>query len=304
MSTPSRPGERRPDDAATRELLGAWALDAVDATERAAVEDLLSRDPDAAREARSLLETSARLGEAVALPAPAATRAATLAAVLRTEQEPPARGGATPADASTGAQGAEVRSSSADGAPATSPGARGTTPTHPTDGRPAGSPARSTHPGGRPARRPARRRTWQALAAALVLVVAVAVPSVVAVRESQRATQAEALADRITALLAEPGAQVATAEVTTGGTAVAVVTADAALVTATGVTDPGAGHVYQLWVMRDGVPVPDATSTVTAGTLQIGTDAYRAGDALALTVEPAGGSPTPTTEPVAVLSVT
>lgn len=284
MSEPTRPGERRPDDAATREVLGAWALDAVSPDERAAVEDLLARDPEAAREARSLLETAAWLGDAVALPAPAAVRAATLAAVLRTEQEGAGTVDAVPAT----------------GVP--------TGPARPSDARPAGTSGGSTHPGARPgssrpgSARPARRRTWRALATALVLAVAVAVPSVVAVRQAQRATQAEALADRITALLAEPGAQVTTAEVTTGGTAVAVVTADAALVTATGVTDPGSGHVYQLWVMRDGVPVPDATTTVTAGTLQIGTDAYRTGDALALTVEPAGGSSAPTTEPVVVLA--
>jgi hypothetical protein len=278
VSTPSRPGERRPDDAATRELLGAWALDAVDADERAAVEDLLARDPEAAREARSLLETSALLGEAVALAAPAAVRDATLAEALRTTQDD-----ADPAAAHVAP-------------PAVVPTGRGST--RPGDDRPAGTAGSSTRPGGRPR----RRRTWRVLAAALALAVAVAVPTVVAVRESQRAQQAEARVDRIADLLAEPGAQVATAEVTTGGTAVAVVTADAALVTASGLTDPGAGNVYQLWVMRDGVPVPDATATTSAGVLQIGTDAYRTGDALALTVEPAAGSQTPTTEPVVVLA--
>ncbi|TKR26613.1 anti-sigma factor, partial [Cellulomonas hominis] len=148
---------------------------------------------------------------------------------------------------------------------------------------------------------PARRR-WSAAVAALALLVAIAVPSTVAWRQAQRAAEAEARADRITALLAEPGAQVVSAPVTSGGTAVAVVTADAALVTATGVDAPGAGEVYQLWVMRDGSPVPDATTGVTDGTLQIRTDAYRTGDALALTVEPEGGSEQPTSEPVVVLA--
>jgi len=281
VSTPSRPGERRPDDAATRELLGAWALDALDPAERAAVEDLLGRDPEAAREARSLLETSALLGEAVAVPAPDEVRTATLAAVLRTAQEGTAA-------ATTGeASGPHV----APAAPGPSRPAAATRP----GGAPPGAP---TRPGGRPA----RRRAWRTLAAALALAVAVAVPSVIAVRESHRATQAEARADRIAELLADPGARVVAAEVTTGGTAVAVVTADAALVTASGLIDPGAGNVYQLWVMRDGVPVPDATSAVSAGALQIGTDAYRTGDALALTVEPVGGSSAPTTEPVVVLA--
>ncbi|TKR24117.1 hypothetical protein FA014_07865, partial [Cellulomonas hominis] len=66
MNAPAtpRPGDRRPDDAATRELLGAWALDALDDAERARVDDLIARDPEAAREARSLRETAAVLGEA------------------------------------------------------------------------------------------------------------------------------------------------------------------------------------------------------------------------------------------------
>jgi anti-sigma-K factor RskA len=135
-----------------------------------------------------------------------------------------------------------------------------------------------------------------------VVVLAVAVPSTIAWRESQRATEAQARADRLTELLAQPGARVAAARVTTGGSAVAVVTADAALVTATGVPVPADGRVYQLWVMRDGEPVPDGTTATADGTLEIRTDAYRPGDALALTVEPAGGSAAPTTEPVVVLA--
>ncbi|NHT18985.1 anti-sigma factor, partial [Cellulomonas sp. IC4_254] len=163
--------------------------------------------------------------------------------------------------------------------------------------RPAGSPGGSSRPAGRRA-----RRRWSTAVAALAVLAAIAVPSTVAWRQADRAAEAEARADRITALLAEPGAQVVSAPVTSGGTAVAVVTADAALVTASGVAAPGAGEVYQLWVMRDGSPVPDGTTGVTDGTLQIRTDAYRTGDALALTVEPEGGSEQPTSEPVVVLA--
>lgn len=279
MSTPTpRPGDRRPDDAATRELIGAWAVDALDPDERALVDDLLSRDPDADREARSLRETAAVLAAAVAVPAPDAVRAAVLAAVEQTPQdgaddaaEPAAAPHAAPAHAAPTRPGAGAR---------TRPG--------------------SSRPGGRPAAR--RRRPWLTAVVAAAVAFAVAVPSTIAWRESQRATELQARADRITSLLAEPGAQVLAADVSTGGTAVAVVTDDAALVTATGVDAPGAGEVYQLWVMQDGVPVPDATTGLTDGVLEISTDAYRAGDALALTLEPEGGSAAPTTEPVVVLA--
>lgn len=294
MTAPTpRPGERRPDDAATRELLGAWALDALDDAERARVDDLIARDPDAAREARALAETAAVLGDAVAVAAPDAVRLAVLAEVAGTAQDDAAAPDAEPVhpDAGTPAAAGTPSTAPAPATPAT-PGAP------PRASRPAGSPGGSSRPAGR---RAARRR-WSTVVAALAVLAAVAVPSTVAWRQAERAAQAEARADRITALLAEPGAQVVSAPVTSGGTAVAVVTADAALVTASGVDAPGAGEVYQLWVMRDGSPVPDATTGVTDGTLQIRTDAYRTGDALALTVEPEGGSEQPTSEPVVVLA--
>jgi hypothetical protein len=291
-----RPGERRPDDAATRELLGAWALDALDDAERARVDDLIARDPDAAREARSLLETAAVLGGAVALAAPDAVRLAVLARVERTTQDDAAPAAPEPGPAQPGAA-APVAATPA--GPAT-PAAPATPPAPgapPRSARPAGTPGGTTRPAGRRV-----RRRWSTAVAALAVLAAIAVPSTVAWRQAERAAEAEARADRITALLAEPGAEVVSAPVTSGGTAVAVVTADAALVTATGVDAPGAGEVYQLWVMRDGSPVPDATTGVTDGALQIRTDAYRTGDALALTVEPEGGSEQPTSEPVVVLA--
>jgi hypothetical protein len=294
VSAPTpRPGDRRPDDAATRELIGAWALDALDPDERARVDDLLARDPDADREARSLRETAAVLAAAAAVPAPDEVRAAVLAAVARTAQE--------------GADGAAA----GDGVAGTSAAARSArphaAPPHAAPSRPGASggsastgPRAGTRPAGRPSAR--RRRPWLTAVVAAVVAFAVAVPSTIAWRESQRAVEAQARADRLTSLLAEPGAQVLAADVATGGTAVAVVTDDAALVTATGVDAPGAGEVYQLWVMQDGVPVPDGTTATTDGVLEISTDAYRAGDALALTVEPEGGSAAPTSEPVVVLA--
>ena len=321
MTAPTpRPGDRRPDDAATRSLIGAWALDALDPAERAAVDDLLARDPDAAREARSLQETAAVLAAAVAVPAPDDVRAAVLAAVARTAQEGGdgvGTAGTSPA-ASTPAASASAASASAEAPGAAAPARPHTAPPHAAPSRPnatsgstsASGPAAtggSTGPGSagtRPAgRRGARRRRpWLTAVVAAAVAFAVAVPSTIAWRESQRAAEAQARTDRLTSLLAEPGAQVLAADVSTGGTAVAVVTDDAALVTATGLDAPGAGEVYQLWVMQEGVPVPDATTGTTDGVLEISTDAYREGDALALTVEPEGGSAAPTTEPVVVLA--
>ncbi|GIG37067.1 hypothetical protein Cpa01nite_24480 [Cellulomonas pakistanensis] len=237
------------------------------------------------------------LGEAVAVAAPDAVRLAVLAEVARTAQD---RAPGTPS-AEAEPVDAPAHVAPAAGAPSSArPAAGPSASTGPSSAGPTSGPA-SSRPAGRPAAR-RRRRTWSSVVAALAVLAAVAVPSTVAWRQSERAAEAEARADRITALLAEPGAQVVSAPVTSGGTAVAVVTADAALVTATGVDVPGSDEVYQLWVMRDGSPVPAGTTAAADGALQIRTDVYREGDALALTVEPAGGSEQPTSEPVVVLA--
>jgi uncharacterized protein (TIGR03083 family) len=64
----------RPNDAAVEELLGAYALDACDADEAAAVEALLARRPDLAREATELANAAAWVGATEALEAPAGLR--------------------------------------------------------------------------------------------------------------------------------------------------------------------------------------------------------------------------------------
>jgi uncharacterized protein (TIGR03083 family) len=64
----------RPDDAATEELLGAYALDACDPDEATAVEALLARRPDLAQEAARLTNAAAWVGAAEALEAPVELR--------------------------------------------------------------------------------------------------------------------------------------------------------------------------------------------------------------------------------------
>lgn len=79
---------------------------------------------------------------------------------------------------------------------------------------------------------------------------------------------------------------------------------NAAMVLTAGRPDPGHGHVFQLWTMhaqaQHTVPQPDQTFTgnQTRPTWLTGniTDA----SAIAITTEPEGGSPTPTTTPFAV----
>lgn len=82
------------DETAVRDQLPAWALDAVDDLERARVERAILQDPSLAREARTLVETSARLAESVATPPPPELRAQVLTAVDAVPQHPAAGSGA------------------------------------------------------------------------------------------------------------------------------------------------------------------------------------------------------------------
>ena len=78
--------ERQMDDEAARELLGAYALDALDADELAAVEALVDRDPVAAYEADRLRSAATWIGATEALaPPPLLRRAVFDAARSRTE---------------------------------------------------------------------------------------------------------------------------------------------------------------------------------------------------------------------------
>ena len=147
-----------------------------------------------------------------------------------------------------------------------------------------------------------RRTVWLAVAA--TALGAAAVPSAVAWRQVQQTNRVEQQAQQVADVLAEPGARVVRAEVAAGGTAVGVLATDRAVFTATGLDDPGAGKVYQLWVIRGGKPLPDAVLADDAGRVRAVTDDFAVGDGLAVTIEPAGGSRTPTSAPVVVLQPT
>lgn len=252
----------RPD---VRDLLGAYALDAVDDVERRAVERLVASDPDAAQELAELRATAALLGSAVQTPPPADVRGAVLEAIRRTPQDGERTDTGVPHTA----------------APDTAAG----------ESRPVTDLA---------ARRRAPRPTWLAVAA--TALGAAAVPAGLAWQQAQEADRAREQAQVLAALLAEPGTEVVRGEVAGGGTAVGVLGTDQAVFTATGLDDPGDGKEYQLWVIRDGVALPDAVMPDASGEVRAVTDAFASGDALAVTVEPSGGSQEPTTDVVVVLA--
>lgn len=226
----------RSDEA--RELLGAWAVDALDDVERRAVERAIDDDPELAREAARLRRAVGDYVSDAAVEPPADLRERVLRAV-------------------------------------------------------AALPAAGARP------RPGRRRLpWLAAAAAALLLVAI--PSVLAWQADRRADQATADLVELVERLSEPGTQVVQAEVADGGVAAVLLGDDGAMFVASGLSRLD-GQDYQLWVIDADGPVSAGLLTVTDGTAVVDVGRLDAGVAVAMTVEPPGGSSAPTTDPIVVL---
>lgn len=259
--------EDRADAAREREeLLAGHALDALDSEqEREDARRLIAQDPEAAALAAEWSEVAAQLAGAEAVRPPEQLRAAVLAAAARTEQEGAAR---TEAAARTAQEGAAPEPSVAE---------------------PLGGPHRF------------RRRTAMLLAAAAA-VVAIAIPTGVAVQQHHRASEAVAQQQQLEDMLRDPGAQVSSAKLSTGGT-LSVLRADGrGVVLTAGLAELPQDRTYQLWTIEgDGSPV-SAGLAGRGGDSSTPTGALAAGTTVAVTVEPAAGSTAPTTTPLATVT--
>ncbi|TLF74725.1 anti-sigma factor [Nocardia cyriacigeorgica] len=141
---------------------------------------------------------------------------------------------------------------------------------------------------------------WVAAAAAVAAVVAIGA-AVLGQRTSEQAPARMVTADQV---LQQPDARTVTGPVSTGGTLIAHISdeLDAVAITFDAVPPPPAGHAHQLWLIGpEGVPRSAGvlTDLPTPGAPYV--TEFAASDQLAMTVEPAGGSPGPTTDPIAAL---
>jgi anti-sigma-K factor RskA len=274
-TSPREAGADDPRD--VRDLLPAYALDAVDDVERRAVERLLAADPDARRELDECRDVVAAF--AVESAPPPGLRDAVLSRVA--------------ASAGTGAAPGAVTSARSDAGSDEAPRAEADT-----------SAGEGTGDGvvvDLVAARRARRRRWTGLAAAVAAAVAVAVPTTLAVRATQEQWRLEAQADAISQMLADPDATILHGEVEGGGQASVLAAGDDMYFRASGLPDSGDGRDYQLWVVEaDGAVVSAGVLDVQGGsTSRLVQD--EPGVGMAVTVEPAGGSEQPTADPVVAL---
>jgi anti-sigma-K factor RskA len=251
-------------------LTGAYALDAVDDTERDRIRKHLASCPACAAEARGLRDTATRMALAAAEPPPPQLREKVMAAVAQTRQQAPAG--------------------------ETSPMARPAAAVRRAAGR--------GRPGAAHAARPARfpRLAWLALPVAAAAAVVLAVVLVVT---QSRLNTARSQQAALSAVLAAPDARTATARAEHGGTVTVVYSrAEHRMIfTTAGLPPLPSGKVYELWLMA---PKSNRPAGLLAGqsgdrTAPLIASGLRPGDQTGLTVEPAGGSPQPTTVPIVVV---
>ncbi|WP_338748387.1 anti-sigma factor [Janibacter alittae] len=142
---------------------------------------------------------------------------------------------------------------------------------------------------------PLRRRRWAAgLAAAAALVVGGGVTWQVVEQTTTGVTEQVASA---------PDARSWQAETTSGATIVVTRSEQMgeAVLRVKGLDDPGEGHAYQAWLQNEeGNMVPAGVMSGTDGEMVLKGDVKQA-KGVGLTVEPAGGSEQPTTDPVALV---
>ncbi|WP_128375546.1 anti-sigma factor [Streptomyces cavernae] len=257
-------------------LAAPYALDALEPQERARFERHLERCQSCAAEVRALSEDAVRLAWSTAAPPPPMMRDRVMAAVRNIPQE-----GALPAqEARWDYGGASEQARAREG-------------------------VRVERPQQRP-REPRFRWLLMPLAtttAAAALVVA-ALFAVQADRARQDLDAERVQAQRIAQVLAAPDAS-ATSQRDAQGRGLGVVASKSegrAVVTLSGLGTPSGGRVHQLWLMRPNVQ-PRSLGLFTGDTPLVASGLSTDATSLAVTEEPNGGSPQPTSAPVVQLAL-
>jgi anti-sigma-K factor RskA len=245
-------------------LTGAYAVGALTGREAVAFDRHLARCDACAQEVRELRETAARLALAVAEVPPAGLRTRVMAALPEVRQLPPETSGGRRAPVTV--------------LPLTA------------------------------GRRWRQRLPYLAVAACLALA-GVATGVAVNARDQvnaqhDRTARVERQTEALSALVAAPDADFHTGGLTDGGTATVVASAslERTALLYHGLPALTGAKVYELWYSRGGTMVPAGLleSDRTTGSALLNGHPEGA-DGVGLTVEPAGGSPAPTTTALGVI---
>lgn len=282
-------------------MTGAWALNALDAEERALLEEFLAQDPEAATEARSFEETAGELARSLEPEAPRPElKHSLMAQISRTPQLSAQTTGRSDTTAHIAPAPSARTHRRIDGAPS-SPAVDGPPDTSTTDDREAAVIPLDRY------RSSVRRSRWLAVAAAALMVTSV---TGVGLWNSERAAQDDARATIEALQSAQAGSDderemissLLTAEDTSqlaipaahGGTLHVMYSRDqgAMIVQGTGLPELPSDSTYQLWIVDD--------TAKSAGLISDPGQAVMAKEEMPLTaqiglsIEPAGGSEQPT----------
>ena len=158
--------------------------------------------------------------------------------------------------------------------------------------------------------RPVTRSAWfprLALGVAAVGVAAAVVLAVVTVSTQRRLDNVQTQNQAIAAVLSARDAQITSAAVTGGGTATVVSSfaQHTMIFTSSGLPKLANAKVYELWFLSTGSArpaglLPQPTDGKTAPVLA---DGLSSTDKVGMTVEPAGGTSSPTTTPILVMTL-
>ena len=245
-------------------LAAPYALDALESGERRRFEKHLRDCDRCAAEVRALTEDAVRLAWSTAAPPPLAMRDRVLSAVRATPQEP--------------APGREH-------VPNLPPHVWGTQPPPPR-------------------RRPRPLFVPFATATAAAALVVASLFAVQAGRTQDQLDAERAQSREIAHVLAATDARTTSSKDAQGRSIGAVVSASEgrAVVTLSGYGTLSKGRVHQLWLMRPRAQ-PRSLGLFEADTPLVATGLDKSATSLAVTVEPAGGSEQPTSQPVVQLAL-
>jgi anti-sigma-K factor RskA len=287
------------------DLAGAYALDALDAEEKAEYERHLASSVDARREADSLGQAAALLGfDAEPVEPSAALRSNVLAAIASTPQLPRAD------VLVTDAAGAAATPAPVAATDARTPGAQ---PVRPTSVAAAPTTKAATaRPASGGAQRKASRRWYTqplstAVAAAALIAVLLGVNGLTSALNNGNGLP-EAL--QLAHINAQPDAQRETVKLTNIHDDKRVVATlvwsgelGQSVIIVDGLASLSEEQTYELWYIGEDGPVSAGTFNTpgTGDSWRVLDGTMSDGDAVGVTVEPAGGSDQPTTDPLIVI---
>lgn len=149
-----------------------------------------------------------------------------------------------------------------------------------------------------------RRRRWGAAVVSVAAAAAIAVPTTIAVQVAADRDRLREQSEVVAEMLADPDGSIVRGPVEGGGQASVLVADGDMFFRAEDLPDLDADRTYQLWVVADDGSVSSAGVLADDGGVVSSLVLQSEGTGMAVTVEPEGGSEQPTTSPIVVLSST